>query len=174
MKNWAWILILISAVVISSCERQKQSLPASDKPLAKTSEEIYPLAQDVDSKIAAGLDHFQKGSVAEGAGLLLDVILLVKPSGDWPEGFRQTIVAAKEQFLSGDLGNGVKSVSEALSQVQPPPNAESGQKIEVSPSIAETVQNYIMSAREEFKEGNAANGVILILKALELVSPRPE
>lgn len=40
--------------------------------------------------------------------------------------------------------------------------------------IAEIMRDKILAAREEFKEGKADNGVILILEALQLISPRSD
>jgi len=173
MKKWIWIPILILLIILLSCQKQNK-------------EEPFPVAQEVENKILSSLDQFKEGKVAEGAGSLMEAVLLTEPSEYKPEGFENKILAAKDLFLEGNIFNGIELVSEALQLIKSPSDikgekdkeepgdTESVQKKDEPGPIAELVRNNILSALEEFKKGNADQGVILILEALLLLAPRTD
>jgi len=180
MKKLVWIPILILLIVIFlACQKQNNEQLES---LEKTQdEEVFPVAQEVEKKLLSAMDQLANGRVAEGAGLLLDVVLLTKPGEYMPEEFENRILSAKSQFLSGNYKNAVELVSESLLLIKPaqdtpgdkenPANAEQAPKKEKAFPVAEKIKNYILSAMDKFKEGNVKQGVILILEALLLFSP---
>lgn len=173
MKKWIWMPILILLIILLSCQKQNK-------------EEPFPIAQEVENKILSSLDQFKEGKVAEGAGSLMEAVLLTEPSEYMPEGFENKILAAKDLFLEGNIFNGIELVSEALQLVksssdmtgekdkEEPGDTESVQKKDEPGPIAELVRNNILSALEEFKKGNSDQGVILILEALLLLAPRTD
>ncbi len=180
MKKCVWIPILILLIVIFlTCKKQNNEQLES---LENTQdEEVFPVAQEVEKKLLAAMDQLANGKVAEGAGLLLDVVLLTKPGEYMPEGFENRILSAKNQFLSGNYKNAVELVSESLLLIKPaqdtpgdkenPANAEKMLKKEKTFPVAEKIKSYVLSAIDEFKEGNVKQGVILILEGLLLFNP---
>ena len=180
MKKLVWVPILILLIVIFlACQKQNNKQLES---LEKTQdEEVFPVAQEVEKKLLSAIDQLANGRVVEGAGLLLDVVLLTKPGEYMPEGFENRILSAKSQFLSGNYKNAVELVSESLLLIKPakdtpgdkenPANAEQAPKKDEAFPVAEKIKSYILSAMDEFKEGNVKQGVILILEALLLFGP---
>jgi len=181
MKKLVWVPILILLIVIFlACQKQNNEQLES---LEKTQDEaVFPVAQEVEKKLLSAMDQLANGRVAEGAGYLLDVVLLTKPGEYMPEGFEHRILSAKSQFLSGNYKNAIELVSESLLLIKPtqqdtpgdkesPANAEQAPKKEKAFPVAEKIKSYILSAMDEFKEGNVKQGVILILEALLLFGP---
>lgn len=181
MKKWLWIPILIVLIILLSCQK-KQEPVSVEKP--EDTEKIYPVAQEVDNKISSAVTNLAEGKVAEGAQLLLDAVLLTKPSEHMPEGFEEKILMAKDQFQSGDMGNALESISDALQLIKLPAELEAEKKepkeaeqvpeSEEVPPIAELIRDKILAAREQFKEGKADKGVVLILESLLLFGPRQD
>jgi radical SAM superfamily enzyme YgiQ (UPF0313 family) len=187
MKEWMLIPILILLIILLSCQKQnKEELSSLEKPQEQEKEEIFPVAQEVEKKLVGAIENLQKGKVADGAGLLLEATLMVKPGEYWPDEFENTILLAKEQFQNGNLKKGIDLSSEALLLINPladmpdeevkeePMEAEQAQKKDEPSPVAEIFRDKILLAKEEFKKGNAENGVILILEAFQLLSPRSE
>lgn len=186
MKKWMWISIFILIISLLFCQKQTREEQASlEKP--QDAEKMSSIAQEVENKTSSAISSLAEGKVDEGANLLLDAILLTKPSGSWPGNFENSILAAKEQFQEGKIQKGVELISDALQVMksttdmpkekvnQDPKDAEKVQKKDESARIApiaEIMRDKILAAREQFKEGNADKGVILILEALQLFSPR--
>ena len=178
MKNWLWIAILIVLIILLSCQK-KQEPVSVEKP--EDTEKIYPISQEVDNKISSAVTNLAEGKAVEGAQLLLDAVLLTKPSEYMPEGFEEKILMAKDQFQSGDMGNALESISDALLLVklpadttavkEEPKKAEQVPEREEVPPIAELIRGKILAAREQFKEGKADKGVVLILESLLLFAP---
>jgi len=183
-----WISIFILIIFLLFCQKQTREEQASqEKP--QDAEKIAFIAQEVDNKTSLAISNFAEGKVDEGANLLLDAILLTRPSGSWPDNFENSILTAKEQFQEGNIQKGVELISDALQLIKPatdipiekakkePKDTEKVQKKDdparIAP-IAEIMRDKILAAREEFKEGRADNGVILILEALQLISPRSD
>lgn len=98
MKKWIWIPILIILFILLSCQK-------------KNTEEQFPIAQEVENKILSAMDVLKEGDADKGAELLLDAILLTKPSAHMPEGFENKIISAKNQFQGGDIDKGVELIS---------------------------------------------------------------
>lgn len=184
MKKWIWIPILIIIILLLGCQKQDKEESTSLDP-SKEKEEIYPVAQEVQAKILASLDNLEQGNVAQGAGLLLEAVLLTRPSEDMPPGFEDKIKEAKEQFQRGNFKEGVELVSGARLLIKPETDmlekkekeylgAEQAlEKDEIAP-IAEIFRNKILAAQDQFKKGSADEGVLLILEALQLLAPRPD
>lgn len=188
MKKLILIPVFILIIMLLSCQKQnKEELVSLEK--AQEKERIAPIAQEVDNRISSAIDNIAKGNITEGANLLLEVVLLTKPSEYMPGNFEETVLAAMEKFQEGNIHKGVELVSEALviiksdseikeegDRAEPKDVGQPQKKDEPPPiaPIAEMVRNKILAAREEFKKGNADKGVILILEALQLFSPRGE
>ena len=181
MKSWIWIAILILVIILFSCQSEQEPMSV-EKPQGE--EKIFPVAQEVEDKISSAMDNLTKGEVIEGAQLLLDAVLLSKPSEYMPEGFEEKILLAKDQFQSGNMGNALESVSDALLLIKPPSDiaadkeepkeAEQMQESEKVAPIAELIRDKILTAREQFKKGKTDEGIVLILESLLLFGPRPE
>lgn len=181
MKNWIWIAVLILVVILFSCQKKQEPVEVG-KP--QEEEKIFPVAQEAENKISSAVANLEEGKAVEGAQLLLDAVLLTKPGEYLPEGFEDKILMAKDQFQSGNMDDALESISDALLIIKPPSDvktekdkeepkeAEQVQKREVVAPVAELVRNKILAAKEQFHEGNADQGVILILEALLLFSPR--
>jgi len=183
MKNWIWIAVLILVIILFSCQKKQE--PAEVEK-SQEEEKIFPVAQEVENKISSAVANLEEGKVVEGAQLLLDAVLLTKPGEYMPEGFEGKILMAKDQFQSGNMGDALESISDALQLIKPPSDttgqedteepkeAEQVQKREVVAPVAELVRNKILAASEQFKEGNANQGVILILESLLFLGPRTD
>jgi len=183
MKKWMLIpLLILIVIILISCQKQKKEEQAIlEKP---QEEEIFPVAEEVENKILSAMDNLAQGKVGEGANLLLDVVLLTKPREQIPDDFENIILAAKDQFQSGNIAEGSELASEALhlyksaTEVTEEKSREKSIELEQEPKkeepspVAENVRDNILSAREEFKKGNADKGVILILESLSLFAPR--
>ena len=186
MKKWIWIAIFVLIIFLLFCQKQtKEEQAGLEKP--QDTEKVASIAEEVENKTSLAISNFAEGKVDEGANLLLDAILLTRPSGSWPGNFENSILTAKERFQEGNIQKGVELISDALQLIKPatdipvekakkgPKDVEQVQKKDeparIAP-IAEIMRDKILAAREEFKEGNADKGVILILEALQLFSPR--
>jgi len=173
MKKYIWIPVLLLFFILFSCQK-------------KNKEDPFPVAQEIENKISSAVNKIANGNVAEGAELLLDVILLTRPSEFMPEGFENKIIAAKEQFRGGNLNEGVGTIHEALLIITSDEDLKGGrekdvlsgeayvQKEDEVPSLAVIVKDKIMSAKAHFKEGEAEEGIELILEALSLFGPKPK
>jgi hypothetical protein len=188
MKKLILIPVFILIIMLLFCQKQnKEELVSLEK--AQEKERIAPIAKEVENRISSAINNLEKGNVTEAANLLLEAILLTKPSEYLPDDFEEIILAAKEQFQAGNIHKGVELVSEALMIVKSdseikeerdraePKDVGQPQKKDEPPPIApiaEMVRNKILAAREEFKKGNADKGVILILESLQLFGPRKD
>jgi hypothetical protein len=188
MKKWIWISIFILLFFLLFCQKQTKEEPASlEKP--REPEKISSIAEEVENKTSSAISSLTEGKVDEGANLLLDAVLLTRPSGSWPDNFENSILEAKEQFQEGNIQKGVELVADALQLMKsatdiPKEKTEEESKdveqvqtidepSQIAP-IAKLIRDKISAAREEFKDGNADKGVILILEALQLFSPRSD
>jgi len=186
MKKWIWISIFILLIFLLFCQKQTREERASlEKP--QDTEKIASIAQEVETKTSLAISNFAEGKVDEGANLLLDAILLTRPSGSWPDNFENSILTAKKQFQEGNIQKGVGLISDALQLIKPATDMPK-EKTEEEPKdveqiqtkdepsqiapIAKLIRDKISAARGEFKDGNADKGVILILESLLLISPR--
>jgi len=183
MKKWIWIAVLILIIILFSCQKKQEPVSVAK---AEDTEKIYPVAQEVENKISSAVANLAEGKVVEGAQLLLDAVLLTQPGEYMPEGFEEKILMAKDQFRSGNMGNALESISDALLIIKPssdktveedtkePEESEQVQKREEVAPVAELVRNKIFAAHDQFQEGNADKGVILILESLLLIGPRTD
>jgi len=181
MKTWIWIAVLILVIILFSCQKQTESAKGG-KPLEE--DKIFHVAQEVEGKILSALTNLEQGKAVEGAQLLLDAVLLTKPGEYLPEGFEYKILMAKDQFRLGNMGDALGSIKDALLIIKPPSDvktekdkekpkeAEQVQKKEAAAPVAELVRSKILAASQQFKEGNADQGVELILEALLLFGPK--
>lgn len=176
MKKWWLIPILILFVILIACKAKKSG---------ETAEEVIDsIAQQIATNIQSAQEELASGNVSEGAGLLLDAVLLTRSSERWPEGFEEKLADAKKQFQGSNLKDGVGSITEALElfkantelleelDKQKPKQTGEAQTEEAPARIAEFIKNNLNSALEKFKEGDADRGVILILEALTIFAPK--
>jgi hypothetical protein len=186
MKKWIVIAILILIIILLSCQKQKTEEPAVLEK-AKGTEESYPIAEKIRANLLGALDHLEKGNIDKGALLLLDAVLLTRPSEKMPERFENKILAAKDQFQQRNYGEAVELISGALTIYKSSPDLQNKRDKEkrteieqthkkedpsqIAP-IAELMRSKILSALDEFKKGNADKGVIFILESLQLLSPK--
>jgi len=186
MRKWILFSALVFLLILFlSCQKQTNE-DVSEYENPQQSEKMTPVAQSLDRTIDMAVVNFQKGEVAKGVGLLLDGILLVKPRENWPEGFVNTVSAANEQFQNGNMSKFGESISNALALIQPA-QTDPGEEVEddsmtadaeqreIGPApIAQIFAHMISSANEKFKKGDADAGVIKILEALQLMTPRTQ
>lgn len=183
MKKWMWISIFILLIFLLFCQKQNQEQPASiENP--QEPEKISSIAQEIENNIQSAISSLAEGKVDEGANLLLDAVLLTRPSGSWPDNFENSIQEAKEQFQDMNIQKGVELISDALQLMKPAPETtkekakeetkeiKQVQKRDKPAPVAQLIRDKILRARKEFKEGNADKGVILLLESLLLFSPR--
>jgi len=185
MKKWMLITILILSIVLLSCQKQAKE-GSTGLENAQERDESNPIAEIIRNNLLTAIDQLEKGNVEKGAELILDAIILAKPSGDMPEGFESKILSAKDKFQHKNYAEGVDFISEALLIFKASANLpgekdkeertdiEQKQKKDEPSTIAETIRRNILSAIDEFEKGNADKGVILLLEALQLFSPRAD
>jgi hypothetical protein len=186
MKRWILFSVLAFLLILFiSCQKQaKDRVHEPKKP--QQSEKVTPVAQNLERMIDTAVENFQKGEVTKGVELLLDGIILVKPKENWPDGFVNNIYLAKEHFQNGNLSMFSEDISSALALLQPPKGTHHGEteqatsdpeqlQKEVEPApVAQIFAGMISSAKDEFKKGEADSGVVKILQALQLLTPRTE
>ena len=171
MKKWLWIPILVILFFLLCCQNQEK---AEETEIVKQSAGggVAAIAQTIANKLDLAVENLEKGQVSEGAVLLLDSVLLAKPRDQWPEGFTDNILSAKENFKTGNLSDAVGDVTDSLDLIQQPEETEQpAEGGEIAP-IAAVMKGKITEAKEEFKKGNVDGGVASILEALQLFSPR--
>jgi hypothetical protein len=188
MKKWMLIAILILIIVLLSCQKQKET-EQTVLEKAKGKEESYPIAEKINTNLLAALGQLEIGNVDKGTEMLLDAVLLTRPSENMPQGFENKILAAKARFQQRNHAEAVELISEALmifkTSVDLPSekdkkertDIEQTQEKEEPPQIApisEIMRSKILAAIDEFKKGNADKGVILILESLQLFGPKTD
>ena len=137
----------------------------------RTQEEIPPLGQRIAENIQQAVLNYKDNNVIEGAALLCDVVLMVRPRTSWPDCFTEAIEMAKDSFLKADFSQGVGSIKEAIMIFKPDYSTPSSEKTAQAANIAQLTLDKIKSANENFKAGNADIAVLLILESLILLSP---
>jgi len=188
MKKSILIAILILIIILLSCQKQKKG-EQTVLEKAKGKEESYQIAAEIGNNLLTALDQLEKGNVDKGAELLLDAVLLSRPSENMPQGFENKILATKVQFQQRNYAEAVELISEALlifetsadlpgeKDKEERTSIEQAQKKEEPSQIAPTAEimrSKILSAMDEFKKGNADKGVILILESLQLFAPKTD
>lgn len=182
MKKWMLIpLMILIVLLLITCQKQKsEKQGVLDQP---QEEKIARIAQEIENKVSMAMENLAQNKIGEGSNLLLDVILLAKPRAQMPDDLEDKILAAKEQFQSGNISEGADLASEALlifktaKEIATETDEEKPAELEQEPEteepfpIAEKVRASILSAKEEFKKGEADNGIILILESLSLFAP---
>jgi hypothetical protein len=167
MKKWMLIPIILIIVLLTFCQNKRA------------------VSQELKNKLDSAIIHFQESKISEGIEFLIDGILLVKPSQDWPEGFVDALESAKEKFKDRNFVEGNQFVSEAFSMIQPQKKKsvegeiisedDSPIQIERKPApLAALLQEKILSAKEKFQMSDAEGGIVLILEALKLLAPQDE
>lgn len=176
MKKWVSVLIL-PFLAISFYPGNLEILEGTEK--AQQREQVFPVAQEIDKLISSALEHFEKGKADKGVSSLLDAVLLTRPRQAMPKGFEEKVMGAKEQFSKGNFEQGVEITTEAYQIFKiaaqsaiagQEENSEAQKKEEIAP-LAEIVKKRILLARQKFQEGNADQGVLLLLEAIQLASP---
>ena len=188
MKKWILIAILILMIILLSCQKQKEGEQTVFEK-AKGKEESYPIAGKIKTNLLTALDQLEKGNIDKGAELLLDAVLLTRPSENMPVGFENKILAVKVQFQQRNYAEAVELISEALlifkTSADLPGEKDKEERTDIEqiqkkeePSqiapIAELMRSKILSAIDEFKKGNADKGVIFILESLQLFGPKTD
>ncbi len=188
MKKRILIAILILILILLSCQKQNEKEPAVLE-IAKEREKPYPIAERIGNNLIAALDQLEKGNIDKGTELLLDSALLARPSEKMREGFEDKILAAKAKFQQGNYDQAVEIISGALMIYKtiadlPGEKDKEGRKDiektqikkespQIAP-IAELMISKILLAADEFKIGNADEGVVLILESLQLLGPKAD
>ena len=188
MKKWMLIAILILIIILLSCQKQNTEEPAVLEK-ANGKEDSYPIAAEIGINLLTALNKLEKGNIDKGAELLLDAVLLTRPSENMPEGFENKILAVKVQFQQRNYDEAVELISGALlifktsADLPGEKDKEEGTDIEqtqkkkepfqIAP-IAELMRSKILSAMNEFKKGNADKGVIFILESFQLFGPKTD
>ncbi len=177
MNKWLWILLLaFFAVILLACKTERsESTPF---------ESVAPVAQQIATNIQTAQEKLAAGQVSEGAGLLLDSVLLARPRASWPAGFEEQLETAQEQFQASEFKDAVGSTTKALELFKASVSAteelgkpeaeeaENAQPKETPAGVAGAVQKNLASAAEKFKAGDADGGIILILEALTVFAPK--
>lgn len=171
MKKWLLIPILVILIFLFCCQKQEISEKTSPVKEGRAGEPAA-IAQTIGKNLDSAVENLEKGQVAEGTGLLLDSVLLVKPHDQWPEEFVGNISSAKDHFAEGNFASAVESVSKALELIEQPSDSEQSTESGEIASLAAIVRGKIEDAREEFIKGNGDLGVIVILEALQLFAPQ--
>lgn len=173
MKKWLWVPIFVILFFLYCCQRQDKA-GQENVGIESGREEIGAIAQKVETNLDLAVESLANGRVSEGAILLLDSVLLVKPQDKWPAGFTDQVSSAKEHFASGNFPDAIGCVSMALDLIKQPGDSEqSAESGEVAP-IAHLMKGQISKAKEEFKKGNADEGAISLLEALRLLAPETQ
>jgi len=171
MKKWPWIPILIIMLIIFCCQKQ-ETVEQAETETENAAEGIPAIAQKVAAYLDLAVENLAEGRISDGAGLLLDTVLLVKPREQWPEGFVEHISAAKEHFASDNFADGVGNVSAALDLIKTPVEMESSKEDgEISP-LAALMKDKIEEAKDMFQKGDEDQGVASILEVLQLFAPK--
>ena len=173
MKKWLWVPILVILIFLFCCKKQDRAEQIVDE-TESGGEGITPIAQTIGNNLDMAIENLEKGQLSEGADILLDSVLLVKPLDQWPEGFVGNVSSAKEHFTRGNFSDAVGYVSEALNLIKKPADSEQSKEGgEIAP-VAAAMKEKIAEAKEEFNEGNGDQGVISILEALQLFAPKKQ
>ena len=173
MKKWLWVPILVILIFLFCCKKQDRAEQIVDE-TESGGEGITPIAQTIGNNLDMAIENLEKGQLSEGADILLDSVLLVKPLDQWPEGFVGNVSSAKEHFTRGNFSDAVGYVSEALNLIKKPADSEQSKEGgEIAP-VAAAMKGKIAEAKEEFNKGNGDQGVISILEALQLFGPRTQ
>ncbi len=171
MKKWLWIPILVILFFLLCC-RGKDKAEQTEMAGKSGGEEIAAVAQTIANNLDLAVESLEKGQIGEGAGLLLDSILLVKPHDQWPEGFVDSVSSAKDNFTTGNFSDAVGDVNNALDLIKQREEVEQPKESgEIAP-LAAVMKEKIAEAKEGFKQGDADGGVISILEALQLFAPQ--
>jgi hypothetical protein len=171
MKKWLLIPILVILFFLLCCQSQEKA-EETEVVEESGSGRIAAIAQTIANNLDLAVENLEKGQIGEGAGLLLDSVLLAKPNDMWPEGFSDNISTAKENFVTGNFSDAVGNVTKALNLIKQPEDAEqSAESGEMAP-LAEIMKGKIEESKEQFKKGNPDGGVISILEALQLFALR--
>jgi hypothetical protein len=177
MKKWIVIAILILVIILLTCQKQKTKEP-SVLEKTKEREEPYPITEKIRTNLLTSLDHLETGNIDKGTELLLDAVLLTRPSEKMPEGFENKILAAKDQFQQREYAEAVELVTESLlifkTGADLPGEKDKKEELSQIAPLAQLMRSKILSAMDEFKKGNADKGVIFILESLQLFGPKKD
>jgi len=170
MKKWLWIPILIIVLIVFCCQKQEK-VEQTETETKNIVGEIPAIAQKVAVNLDLAVESLAKGQMSDGAGLLLDTVLLVKPHEQWPEGFVDHIAAAKEHFASDNFTDGAGNVSAALDLIKTSVETEPSEEGGEIASIATLIKDEIEKSKEMFKKGDVNQGVASILEVLQRFAP---
>lgn len=171
MKKWLWIPILVILLFLFFCRKAEKTEP-EDVGTGSGREHIAAISQTLETNLDLAVKNLEKGQLGEGTGLLLDSVLLVKPLDQWPEGYVKNITEAKDYFAAGNFPDAVECVSNALDLIKQPEDKELSSESSNSAPLARMAKSKIDKAKEEFEKGNADQGVVAILQALQLFAPK--
>ncbi len=171
MKKWLWVPILVILFFLFCCKNQDKA--GQENVVTQSGSEAFAaIAQKVKTNLDLAVENLAQGQVGDGARLLLDSVLLVKPHDQWPAGFADDVSTAKEHFASGNIPDALGCVSKALDLIKPSENDEPSVESGEIASVASLMKEKISEVKEEFEKGNADKGVILILESLQLLAPK--
>jgi len=168
---WLFV-VLVVGLLFSGCQKKQAQSPVPE-PAKPT---VAPLAQNVDTILTAAVSRIENSEVSQGVLLLLDAIMATRPTELWPNGFVQTIAVCRDHFQKNDFRSGGEAASRALATLGFSANPASPQGTSATsgqiPPLAERVKAGIVAAKEEFKKGNADDGVVIILQTLQMLAPK--
>ena len=159
IRNNAVLLALVVMVCLVGCSPKEEEIP--------------PIAKKVNELLVQAQQSFEAGDAGRGAILLLDVVTLVKPPSEWPEGFLPAIEQAKDQFQAKNLGDAVARVRDALVIFKPEKKERKKESSGRVAAVAAALKKNIAAVRAQFEKGKVDKGVIFILEGLSLLAPFP-
>jgi hypothetical protein len=185
MKKGICILVFVAIIIMVSCQGKDKDVSGALEN-TQQKDEVSAVAEKINANILSAMDELKNGKVAEGAELLLEAVLLTKPEEYMVEGFEKKISSARHQFQDRNITEGVELVSEALRMIESGEKAlereekkelekvEHLQKKDAPVPVAEIVKNKILAAHQEFQDGNADKGVVLLLESIRLFGPHKD
>ena len=138
---------------------------------ARNFQDVPPLAQMIAENLQAAIQNYKDDQVPEGAMLLCDVILMTRPEASWPEGFTDAVDSAKDFFERAAFSEGAGYIKRAMKIFNPDYSEPSDQSGGSMAAIGRLILNKINTAIENFKAGDADQGVLSILESLALLGP---
>lgn len=155
-SNRVW-LVLVVVVCFLGCSTKEDDIP--------------PIAEKVDEMLTQAQQSFEMGDAGGGAVLMLDALLLLKPSPDWPDGFTSALDQAKTQFQEKKLGEAVLHVRDALALFQPKKMERKKEVAGRISAVADVLKKNIEAVRAQLEKGHADKAVVFVLEGLLLLAP---
>jgi len=147
--------------------------------LVNCQQEPFPQANEVKMNISRAMNKFESSNIEEGCRLIVEAILLVLPSTDFPAEIEANILEAKNNFEQAGYFNekGFKLLKKAYNQIQPKAsginsNQETEKQTSTAP-LAENFRNKLLESQNQLRKGNANKVVLILLEAILMIRPGP-